>query len=136
MAIRTCSAPVRPWRFICERVSVSELEKPNIMGGCIYHPLERLAKLHDGYRQTFSIDGNFLLLIQHEGQLSLLESICPHAGYPLEAGKIIDRQLRCPMHGYMFDIASGECMFSPEGPCRGLQRYELVYRGAEVGVVL
>lgn len=101
-----------------------------------YYPLEQTANLHDGYRRTFSIAGNFLLLMQHKGQLSLLESICPHAGYPLEEGKVIDGQLRCPMHGYLFDVASGKCTYSPEGPCRGLKQYRIENRETEVGVQL
>ena len=101
-----------------------------------FYPLEKNTNLHDGYRMTFRVAGHHLLLIQHEGQVRLLDNICPHAGYPMEQGLILDGKLRCPMHGYLFDIDNGDCTFHPEGPCRGITVYPLTRRGDEVGVEL
>ncbi len=101
-----------------------------------YHCLEKADKLHDNYRKVFSISGHDLLLLQHQGGLYLLENICPHAAYPMEAGQIIGTDLRCPMHGYLFDLRTGACTFYTEGPCRGLHTYDIIRRGDEVGVEL
>lgn len=101
-----------------------------------FHPLEALDKLVDNYRKVFFIKGQDLLLLQHEGKRYLLENICPHAAYPLHEGLIIGSDLRCPMHGYLFDLHSGACTYYTEGPCRGLKVYTLVEQGAMVGVLL
>lgn len=99
-------------------------------------PLELQSALHDGYRRVVEVQGQELLLLQHAGHVVLLENICPHAGYPLHQGQIIGDSLRCPMHGYLFDLHSGACTYSSEGPCRGLYWYELLYQDGQVGVPL
>ena len=101
-----------------------------------FRPLELQSRLHDGYRRVFSVAGQDLLLLQHAGQLHLLENTCPHAGYPLHEGQLIGEALRCPMHGYLFELHSGACTYSTEGPCRGLYRYALITEGDQVGVQL
>jgi len=101
-----------------------------------FHPLAQHSTLHDGYRQVFSVAGQTLLLLQHAGQLHLLENICPHAGYPMHEGQIVNDALRCPMHGYLFELHSGACAYFTEGPCRGLYRYALVQQGGWLGVAL
>ena len=105
-------------------------------GGTGFLALELQSSLHDQYRRVFAIQGQELLLLQHAGQLHLLENTCPHAGYPLHAGQLADNVLRCPMHGYLFDLHSGACIEYTEGPCRGLYRYALLTEDGKVGVQL
>lgn len=110
---------------------------PNLNRSMAFYPLEKVSNLHDNYRQTFRLEGGYhLLLLQHEGEPTLLDNICPHAGYPMHEGRIIDGKLRCPMHGYLFDIHNGDCVLSIEGPCRGINVYTLETRGDDIGVVL
>ena len=106
------------------------------MSEAVFLPLEQQAALHDGYRRVFTVENQELLLLQHAGALHLLENTCPHAGYPLHQGLIISDALRCPMHGYLFDLHSGACTYYSEGPCRGLYRYEWQLRDGQVGVLL
>lgn len=100
-----------------------------------FYPLELTENLHDNYRKVFNINSQDLLLLQHEGQVYLLENICPHAAYPLHEGLIIGSELRCPMHGYLFNLASGACTYYTEGPCRGLHTYQVLVRGNKTGVL-
>jgi nitrite reductase/ring-hydroxylating ferredoxin subunit len=99
-------------------------------------PLVAQAALHDDYRQVFTVQGRDLLLLMHEGQLHLLENTCPHAGYPLQDGLVVSGALRCPMHGYLFELHSGACIWYTEGPCRGLYRYTTSVQDGQVGVEL
>jgi nitrite reductase/ring-hydroxylating ferredoxin subunit len=101
-----------------------------------FYPLEKTGKLQDDYRETFRVAGRHLLLLQHEGKPHLVDNICPHAGYPLQDGLVIDGKLRCPMHGYLFELGSGACMMSSEGPCNGIQVYEVTVIGDDLGVML
>lgn len=102
----------------------------------VFYSLELVSALHDGYRKVFCINAEDLLLIQHEGQVYLLNNICPHAAYPLHEGQIIASDLRCPMHGYLFDLASGVCTYYTEGPCKNLRIYAVIKRQGYVGVLL
>ena len=101
-----------------------------------YYSLEQQANLHEEYRQTFRLAGHHLLLLVHDGKPHIVDNICPHAGYPMHQGQVIDGQLRCPMHGYLFDLENGECMASYEGPCDGIRVYEAVAKDGELGVYL
>jgi nitrite reductase/ring-hydroxylating ferredoxin subunit len=101
-----------------------------------FHRFELQSALHDDYRRVFTVQGQDLLLLQHAGQLHLLENTCPHAAYPLHEGLLAGDTLRCPMHGYLFDLHSGACTSYTEGPCRGLYRYELSAEDGWLGVRL
>lgn len=101
-----------------------------------FYSLEKLINLHDGYRKSFKIDQYNLMLIQIAGQLNLLDSHCPHRGHPLSVADIIGSSIRCPLHGYRFDIDSGQLLEATEEMCRDLKVYELVYQQTDVGVVL
>ena len=101
-----------------------------------FYPLEKIANLYPEYRKTFRLAGRHLLLLVHEQSPFVVDNICPHAGYPMDEGMIIDGQLRCPMHGYLCALHNGECMASYEGPCENISVYEVVEQGDEIGVYL
>jgi nitrite reductase/ring-hydroxylating ferredoxin subunit len=41
------------------------------------------------------------------------EDACPHAGWRLSAGRVIDGRLECPGHGWEFELGTGRCMDVP-----------------------
>ena len=101
-----------------------------------FYSLDKLINLYDGYRKVFKIDLHNLILIQQAGDRYLLESNCPHRGHPLSESDIIGTNLRCSLHGYEFDIASGQLKHATEESCRGLKTYELSYQATDIGVML
>ncbi|MFO7325117.1 MAG: Rieske 2Fe-2S domain-containing protein [Pseudomonadota bacterium] len=101
-----------------------------------FHPLERADRLHDGYLRAFDVGGLHLVLVQQGGVPAVLEGYCPHAGHPLDGSRLVGGDLRCDMHGYLFDAHSGVCTYWTEGPCRGLKVYPCEVRGGAVGVLL
>ncbi|WP_235015232.1 Rieske (2Fe-2S) protein [Oceanicoccus sp. KOV_DT_Chl] len=101
-----------------------------------FYTLEKFINLYDGYRKVFKIDHYNLILLQLDGQRYLLESTCPHRAHPLSESDISGAELRCPLHGYRFNIASGDLVHATEETCRGLKKYELVERETDIGVML
>lgn len=103
-----------------------------------FYTLEKFINLHDGYRRVFKIDEHHLLLLQLDGERYLLEAMCPHRGHPLSEADVLEegRQLRCPLHGYLFDLTSGQLLLATEELCRDLRRYELIYRDTDLGLML
>jgi nitrite reductase/ring-hydroxylating ferredoxin subunit len=101
-----------------------------------YFPLEKFINLYDGYRRTFRIDEHQLLLLQEDGQQYLIEAQCPHRGHPLEFAIYQQGCLRCPLHGYQFDLCSGQVQLATEGPCRQLRNYDLISRDTDLGVMI
>ena len=59
---------------------------------------------------VFDFAGARYRLVELEGKLLAHAIICPHLLGPLEETEIIDGTVRCPWHGYEFDIASGACL--------------------------
>lgn len=102
-----------------------------------FYPLATEDELHDGFRRSIEVAGRSLLLLQHEGRVYITDNYCPHAGYPMAEGQVIDNAIRCPMHGYLFELEDGLCTHHPEGPCQKLPVFT-VQRSAsgEVGVKL
>ncbi len=100
-----------------------------------FHPLERVDRLHDGYLKTFVAGGRDLVLVQQGGSPAVLEGICPHAGHPFTDSRLIGSDIRCDMHGYLFDAHSGNCTFYTEGPCRGLRVYACEIRDGIIGAI-
>jgi nitrite reductase/ring-hydroxylating ferredoxin subunit len=101
-----------------------------------------LAKIKDiasGNRKIVQLEGEDYVLLAFEGEYYLLSNICPHAGYPLEAGSVIKTQigpaLRCPMHGYLFQLYDGALTYFTEGRCAGLRRIPLTQQGDDLGII-
>ena len=101
-----------------------------------FQPLEKLINLHDNYRRQFRIDHLALLLLQHEGELYLIETRCPHREHPLDTANIAQGVLECPLHRYRFSLADGRLLHASEEPCRQLKIWPVIYEGNEVGLLL
>lgn len=66
--------------------------------------------------QGVKVLGEDLVLFRDQfGKLGLLGLHCPHRGTSLEYGDIEDGGIRCPYHGWLFDV-SGRCLEMPAEP--------------------
>jgi phenylpropionate dioxygenase-like ring-hydroxylating dioxygenase large terminal subunit len=66
--------------------------------------------------QAVRILGEDLVLFRGpNGDIGLVGQSCPHRGTSLEYGDIEERGLRCPYHGWLFDI-HGQCLEMPGEP--------------------
>ncbi len=66
--------------------------------------------------QGRKILGEELVLFRDEaGRLGLIGKHCPHRGASLEYGDIEDGGIRCPYHGWLFDVR-GQCLEMPAEP--------------------
>jgi len=97
--------------------------------------LEKLINLHDGYRREFRIDYHRLLLLQVNGERYLIAATCPHQEHPLSEGWIDKGCIECSLHGYRFDLKSGQLLHATEEECGALKTWQLEYEGSDVGVV-
>ena len=66
--------------------------------------------------QAVKVLGEDLVLFRdRDGKLGLLGLHCPHRGTSLEYGDIEDGGIRCPYHGWLFDVL-GQCLEMPAEP--------------------
>jgi phthalate 4,5-dioxygenase oxygenase subunit len=69
--------------------------------------------------------GERLVLFRDEGgRLGLMQRHCPHRGADMCYGRLEDNGLRCPFHGWHFDV-TGQCVEQPGEP-EGSQMHEKV----------
>ena len=59
-------------------------------------------------------DGNELAVYNVNGEFYAIENSCPHRGAPLSEGDLCGHIVECGLHGWQFDVRSGECLTLPD----------------------
>jgi nitrite reductase/ring-hydroxylating ferredoxin subunit len=93
------------------------------------HIIGHVSELPPGERRVVEVDGRSIGVFNVHGQFYALRNRCPHQGAPLCLGAIKGMALpskpgeyrwgregeilRCPWHGWEFDITSGCSIFNP-----------------------
>ncbi len=54
-----------------------------------------------------------LLLFRVGDEYRAYRNVCPHASAPLHTGRVAHGTLRCPWHGWEFDLATGRHVLQP-----------------------
>lgn len=101
-----------------------------------------------GEKRTVEVAGRSLVLMRDGTSFHAVRGLCPHQGAPLGDGRLggtmVDspvgaycygRQgqvLRCPWHGWEFDITTGRSLHDPDGA--RVRRYEVTVEGSDVFV--
>ncbi|MDP3224819.1 MAG: NifU family protein [Rubrivivax sp.] len=70
--------------------------------------------LTDGGLAVRSVEGRDVLLYRQGDQVSCLDNACAHMGMPLDGGQLENGTLRCPYHGFVYLLETGECLTVPE----------------------
>ncbi|MED4907622.1 Rieske (2Fe-2S) protein [Brevibacillus centrosporus] len=87
-------------------------------------------ELREGERRLFEVDGVEIGLIRAEGTCYAFRNSCPHQGVPMLYGSVVGTMLpsepqeyvyglhneiiRCPLHGWEFNLKTGKALFSPQ----------------------
>ena len=95
------------------------------------HPVCRANELPPGQRKIVEINGRSIGVFNVDGAYHALRNICPHQMAPLCRGRVTGTALpsrpgeyrwakdgqiiRCPWHGWEFDITTGKSVFNPHG---------------------
>ena len=86
--------------------------------------------LYEGRRVT--LDGRRIAVFRTDDGFHALAADCPHAGGPLQDGLVADGCVTCPLHGWRFDLSSGEALSGEEG----VRAYEVAVRDGRLLVAL
>ena len=75
----------------------------------------RIDDLHPGDCVSFELpDGNELAVYNVDGEFYATENFCPHRGARLTEGALCGHVVECGLHGWQFDVRSGECLTVPD----------------------
>ena len=61
-----------------------------------------------GERKEVVIENEKIVLFNVEGECFAVSAVCPHRAGPLIRGTLDEHKLGCPMHGWVFDIRTGD----------------------------
>ena len=59
-------------------------------------------------------DGSELAVYNVNGEYYATENSCPHRGARLTEGVLCGHVIECGLHGWQFDVRSGECLTVPD----------------------
>ena len=88
-----------------------------------------IADLADGEQRIYEVAGQRIAVFRVDGQFHAIDNTCPHRGASLGAGKRDGLSVRCPLHGWTFDLESGACR---EPGAQGLRRYDAFRQGNDL----
>ncbi len=76
-----------------------------------------------GETATVDVNGVPVTVANADGQWCAYESICPHQSTPLGGVPLTRKSLlRCPEHGTMFDVTTGQCVLRSQDGWTGTLR--------------
>ena len=71
-----------------------------------------------GARCVNTPSGKIAVFRTAEDQIFAIENRCPHKGGPLAEGIVHGASVTCPLHSWVFDLATGEAQGADEGSVR------------------
>ena len=93
------------------------------------HVVARAADIPPGTNRVVTVDGREIVVFHINGEFFALLNRCPHEGAPMQKAQPIARLdsdepgeyrrsrvgelLRCPWHGWEFDVRNGQSYFDP-----------------------
>lgn len=94
----------------------------------------QISGFQEGRPVALDLAGRRIAIVQvQDGTFHAFDALCPHKGGPLEMGFVEDRTIYCPLHGWAFDIATGQCKESPEKP---IQTYPTRQSGTQIEILM
>ena len=67
-------------------------------------------KIPHGEGRVFQIGPSAIAVFRtRSGNVFATDPTCPHKGGPLADGMVGESKVICPLHAFVFDLASGEC---------------------------
>ena len=77
-------------------------------------PIARANDIPSGERKRIEVNGKRITLFNIDGKYYAINDTCPHKGTaPLIRGTLDGVGIKCPNHGYRFDLKTGECNVDP-----------------------
>ncbi len=95
------------------------------------HRVGHISEIPDREALIVTVNGRSIGVFNVDGRLYAVKNVCPHKQAPLCRGTVggtmlpskpgefefglEGRVLKCPWHGWEFDLATGECLFGISG---------------------
>ena len=93
----------------------------------------RVEDLSHGNSKTLELpEGREIALYNVSGEFYATENFCPHKGAPLADGILCQHVIECGLHGWQFDVRTGDCLTVADK----LKTYDVVIEGGLIKVLI
>ena len=82
---------------------------------------------------ALEVDGQAIALANVDGEFFAVQPACLHLGGPLGEGRLEEKTLSCPWHGWQYDVRTGKNEFDH---AIRLQTFDVKVEGGEVKVAI
>lgn len=92
-----------------------------------------------GRMYGIEVQGNNVMVVNLEGRIYAIDGICGHHGGHLWEGKLDGGKVKCPSHGFEYDIRTGKLVGGHTrlfGKARDVEAYPIIFEGDDVLVEL
>ena len=96
-----------------------------------YHAVPEAKNIPPGKGLTLEVADRRVALFNLAGTYYAIGDTCPHVGAPLGGGWIDGERVACPMHGWEFDIKTGQGLTVPN--C-SVPKYEVREENGEIQI--
>lgn len=72
-------------------------------------PVGRASDFVEGKGRSLRLDGRRVAIFRLGEEFYALDAVCPHTGADLGLGRVKNRRVSCPDHGWTFELSTG-CM--------------------------
>lgn len=79
----------------------------------LYETLGHTMEVPSGENKVFQIGNREIVVFAVNGQYFAMKNSCPHHGVALSGGILENGTVRCPGHGFCFDVKTGQCEKDP-----------------------
>ena len=83
------------------------------MAGSGFVKVADLSEVSPGEMKNVEVGDNQVLLANVGGTIYACDNLCTHAFAPLAEGDLDGEQVECPLHGSVFNVATGEVIDPP-----------------------
>ena len=91
-----------------EALTISKAAKASEAAEETWIPVGKASDFVEGKVNALAVGEKQVALVREGGALFALDGRCPHQGGPLGEGNVCEGALRCPWHGYDFELKTGK----------------------------
>ena len=74
-----------------------------------------LADVPPGQPTLVEVEGRRIVLARIGDAVYACGDVCAHRGGHLSEGRLSGTRLACPLHGWLYDVRTGQCLFPGRG---------------------
>jgi NAD(P)H-dependent nitrite reductase small subunit len=79
-----------------------------------FREVGKVGEIRPGRGKVFDLGGTPVAVFHTDGGYYAIHNTCPHAQGPLAEGVVDGTIVKCPWHGWRFDMTTGACLVTAD----------------------